>query len=238
VKPRLAHRALARGVLAALALVTLAVPRSGRAQAGGMSPEVARPLEPAASGSSRAQPPPPIPEPAVHFVVFGGYDIGSTQLVSADMKDGSSQSISANQGLTASIGLATLKLFDGRLATQATIGIEGWSIDASNGHAEWRAYPLDVMEFAYLDPIRLGAGISYLLNPSLTGTGLLSALDVRFKNSLGFAFEADWVFRMGGSRSTRMTLGARYALQNLETTSGRSGAIDASSFAILVGYTG
>jgi hypothetical protein len=201
---------------------------------------------PPQTGPATFEPPPSTPpsaprstsgEPGVQFVVFGGYDIGSTTLLSATMSDGSSQSIKANQGLTASVGIATLKLLDGKLATQATIGIEGWSINAQNGDAQWLAFPLDVMEFAYLDPVRLGAGISFLLAPSLKGSGLLSALDVEFKNSLGLAFEGDWVFRLRGARGPRATLGGRFVFQKLEASSGGP-AINANSFAILFGYTG
>ena len=194
-------------------------------------------LAPAVPLAQAPQTPPLTEEPKLQLVVFGGYGFGSTTLVKATMSDGSSQSISANQALTASVGIAALKLAGGRLATQATIGIEGWSIDASNGGAQWLAFPLDVMEFAYLDPVRLGAGISYLLAPSLKGSGVMSALDVSFKNSLGLAFEGDWVFRIGGRRRARATLGGRFVWQSLQAASGGP-AINANSFSILLGYTG
>lgn len=233
--------------IAAVAAALLLAPSSRAAQPtyGGVPPNGTSPFGPRSSPPPPSARPAPAPaakapaaaEPAVQFVVFGGYDIGSTKLIEATMSDGSGQSISANQGLTASVGIATLKLLDGVLATQATIGIEGWSIDASNGGASWRAYPIDVMEFAYLDPIRLGAGISYLLRPSLTGTGVLAALDAKFKDSLGLALEGDWVFRTANARRARLTLGGRYTWQKLEVSSGGK-AIGASSFAILVGYTG
>lgn len=228
------HFSLSRAakIIAAVSAALLLAPSPGAAQSyGGVPPPRPRSEPTAATAPAPA-------EPAVQFVVFGGYDIGSTKLIEATLSDGSSQSISANQGLTASVGIATLKLLDGVLATQATLGIEGWSIDASNGGASWRAYPIDVMEFAYLDPVRLGAGISYLLKPSLTGTGVLAGLDARFKNSLGLALEGDWVFRIpANARRSRLTVGGRYTWQKLELSSGGR-AIDASSFAILVGFTG
>jgi hypothetical protein len=177
-------------------------------------------------------------DPPVHFVGLMAYDIGGKKLVEATMSDGSSQSISANQGFGLSAGLATFKAFEGRLATQATIGFESWSIDASNGGVKWLAYPLELMEFVYAKPVRFGAGISYLLNPKLTGSGLASAIDVRFKNSLGLALEGDWVFPFAGSaRRSRVTLGGRWVWQKLEVNTGGP-AIDASSFAILLGFTG
>jgi hypothetical protein len=144
----------------------------------------------------------------------------------------------ANQGFDASVGIAFLKLFDGVLATQATIGWEGWWINASNGTIEWRAFPLDVMEYAYLGPLRVGSGISYLISPKISGSGVASDIDVAFKNSLGFAVGADWVLRFSNSaRRSRMTLGGRYVWQDLQPKGGGR-SVSANSFAILLGFTG
>jgi hypothetical protein len=179
-------------------------------------------------------------EPAVHFVVQGGFDLGSTKLLEATLSDGSTQSIRANQGLNFGVGAAFLKLAGGRFATQATIGVEGWSINASDGDVTWMAFPLEVVEMVYLDPIRLGAGVSYLLSPSLEGDGVASFIDVEFENSLGIVLQADWVGRVRGSgRGGRFTLGPRYVIQKLKVK-GAAGlpSIDANSFGFFLGYTG
>jgi hypothetical protein len=146
--------------------------------------------------------------------------------------------MSANQGFDASVGIAFLKAFDGGIATQATIGLEGWSITAADGSLQWLAFPLELMEFVYADPVRLGLGVSYLLNPKITGSGVLSGVDVRFRNSLGVALEGDWVVPLKGSaRRSRFTVGGRYVWQKLEARTGGP-AINANSFAILIGFTG
>jgi hypothetical protein len=184
--------------------------------------------------------PPPVPEPAVHFVGFIGYDLGGATLVRQPLSDGSTPSISARQGFDASLGVAFLKVLDGRLATQATIGIQGWSIDASDGSVQWLAFPLDVMEFVYVDPFRLGAGLSYLMNPHSWGTGVVKGrpeVTRNFNSSLGLALEADWVSTRVGARRARATFGARYTWQKLQDRSGGP-LIDASSVAFLLGYTG
>jgi hypothetical protein len=178
-------------------------------------------------------------EPALQFVVQGGFDFGSKKLIEVTLSDGTTPSIKANQGLNFAVGAAFLKLAGGLLATQATIGIEGWDINASNGGATWMAFPLEVVEMLYLDPIRVGAGASYLLSPSLKGDGVLSFIDVDFENSLGFVFQADWVSRLPRSgRGGRITLGPRFVVQKLKPKLPGAESIDANSFGVFLGYTG
>lgn len=199
------------------------------------SPEGSRPPPPLRPPVASRPPP---PEPAVHFVGIMGYDRGGKKLVAATLSDGSTESVSARQGLDFSVGVAFLKAVGGRLATQATIGIQGWSITADDGSVQWLTFPLDVMEFVYLDRVRLGAGLSYLINPRLWGTGAASGLgEHRFKNSLGLALEGDWVWARRDARHARVTAGGRWVSQKLQERGGGP-LIDASSFAILIGYTG
>lgn len=226
----------------ALAQTYGGVPASGAtpvtSRPGGFSPASA-PSRSSPSGSRSSGP----AEPPVHFVATIGYDIGSsTKLIEVQSTDGSTHSLKANQGLDLSVGLSFLKFFEGTLATQATIGLETRSITASNGSLQWMAFPLDVMEYAYLDPIRLGVGISYLLNPSLSGSGIASGVTANYKNSLGFAVGGDIVSVFSSSaRRSRVTLGVRYVWQTLKQTSGswweyEDGKAKANSLAITCGF--
>jgi hypothetical protein len=174
-----------------------------------------------------------VQEPAVQFVATFGADFGSKKLIEAELDDGSTRSLKANQGVNGSVGAAFLKLDGGRFATQATIGVEYSAITASNGTVRWLAFPLEVMEFAYLDPIRLGAGLSILLSPNVKGDGFFEGIDADFKPSAGLALQADWVFRFKASpRAGRMTIGARYVVQKLQVDVSGAPKIDANAFGI------
>lgn len=178
-------------------------------------------------------------EPAVQLVLQGGFDLGSTKLVEVPRSDGTTTSLKANQGLSFSVGTAFLKIAGGRLAMQATIGVESWDVDSSSGGANWLAFPVEVMEMFYLDPIRVGVGASYLLSPSLQGNGALASVDVEFESSLGFVLQADWVARAPGSaRGGRLTFGPRFVIQKLTPKVLGASPIDASSFGVVLGFTG
>ena len=203
----------------------------------------ARPASAQTSPPSSVPPPlraeGPRPEAPVQLVGQLGLDLGFEKLIGATMDDGSTSSLKANQGVNGSVGLAFLKLDGGRFATQATIGVEYSTISASNGSARWLAYPLEVMELAYLDPLRFGAGFSYLLSPSVKGDGFFDSIGtVPFKNSLGIVLEADWVLRAAQSaRGARYTLGVRYVIQKLEAKAGGD-VMDANAVGFTLGFTG
>ena len=218
--------------LAAVSALTLALASNARAQAPSTYAPPARPSSPPAAA-------PALPEPPVNFVATFGADFGSTKLIEATMSDGSSKSLKANQGVNGSVGLAFLKLDGGRFATQATIGVEYSAINASNGGVRWLAFPLEIMEMAYLDPIRLGAGLTYLLSPSLKGDGFFAGLDIPLKNSAGLVLQADWVFRLKASpRSAKATVGARYVIQSLKADLPGAQSVDANAFGIVLGFVG
>lgn len=177
-------------------------------------------------------------EPPVQLVGQLGLDFGFEKLLEVQMSDGSTRSITANQGVNGSVGAAFLKLAGGRLATQATLGVEYSGISASNGSARWLAFPFEVMEVAYVDPVRFGAGVSYLLAPSVSGSGVLDGFDAKFKSSLGLLFQADWVWRMPRNlRASRFTVGLRFVVQKLELKAGGP-AFGANAMGIVAGFTG
>lgn len=224
----------------AVAVAYLPAVASAQAAPGGAAPRTAVPLPPPPPGTAPIARPPAAapPEPAVQLVGQVGYDFGFEKLVEAQMSDGSTQTLKANEGASGAMGAAFLKLAGGRLATQATIGIEYSAIKASNGSVRWLAFPLEVMEFAYLDPLRLGAGVSWLLGPSIKGNDFFEGLDLDLKNSLGLVFQADWVWRLPQNpRAGRFTAGVRFVWQKLEAKAGGP-AFDANSFGLVVGFTG
>jgi hypothetical protein len=227
---------LARSSL--LAGLALLAPALAGAQAFAPPPPSQGPLAPPAAP---AQPPPtaPVTSPPIRPVRLAGtmgIDVGFTNLIEATMSDGSKQTLAANQGFFASIGAAFLPLLDGRLETQATIGIKGWSINASNGSASIVTFPLEVLEVVHVDPLRFAAGLVYLHRPSLSGKGVLDAADTNFDSSLGVVLEADWTWRARPG-APLLGFGPRLILQKFQVRGGGP-VFDANALGFVMSFTG
>jgi hypothetical protein len=110
-----------------------------------------------------------------------------------------------NDGLAVGIGWSFLPLVGGRLATRVTGGVKLDLVRASNGSAFFVAFPLDVMETAYIGPFRLGAGASVLLRPRLRATGFLEEAGFRFATAPGVVVDAEWIV----ARPSRTGIGVR-----------------------------
>jgi hypothetical protein len=165
-----------------------------------------------------------------------GFDVGFTELLEVEMDDGSSRSITANQGFFVSLGAAFLPLLDGKLETQATLGVKYAGIEASNGDASFIAFPLEVLEAFHADPLRLAAGIVYLHRPGASGKGVLSAFDVDFESSIGLVFEADWTWRAKPG-APLLAMGPRFVWQKLQVRGGGP-VVDANAVGFVMSFTG
>lgn len=81
---------------------------------------------------------------------------------------------------------------------EAQLGI-GWKedkISADNGKVAFHRIPLDALVFFKAANFRLGGGVTYHLNPEMSGHGYVGAADASFKDAFGFLVEADVVFEM------------------------------------------
>jgi hypothetical protein len=197
------------------------------------------PLPPPPSGTVRrpAAPAPvpprtPAPAPPVRFAGTLGFDFGFTELLEVELTDGSSRSITANQGVYVSLGIAVPHL-GGRLETQATIGLKYSGIEASNGSANYLVFPLEVLEAVNVAPVRLAAGLVYLPRPSTSGDGVLAGFDVQFESSLGVVLQAEWVIP---SRRGRVSFGPRFVWQKLQVRGGGP-VIDANAFGAVMSFS-
>jgi hypothetical protein len=160
------------------------------------------------------------PRPSVRWVITTGFDYGFNELLSVPMEGGGSQSISANEGLFFSVGATFLPLLEGRLETQATVGVKGWSIDASNGHLSITMFPIEVLETFCADPLRLSAGLVYVPGPSTKADGLLASLNgVQFDNSLGLVLQGEWLKPFKNGRG-QLSMGPRFVLQKFQIAHG------------------
>jgi hypothetical protein len=131
---------------------------------------------------------------ALGVVVELRHDLGFRELLEVEYTNGRRITVSANEGTTVALGLSFLPLAGGRFATRASAGFKIDAVRAGNGRAIFTAIPLDVLEVAYVGPLRLGAGLSLLLAPRLSGTGFLEDASARMGPSPGAVAEAEWIF--------------------------------------------
>jgi hypothetical protein len=110
-----------------------------------------------------------------------------------------------NDGLGISAGASFLPLAGGRLGTRLTFGVKAARLRVSNGAALFLAFPLDLTETAYVGPLRLGAGISLLVAPRVSGDGIFEHSRVRFAPAPGAVADAEWMVSPG----TRTGIGLR-----------------------------
>lgn len=199
--------------------------------------QYAEPAAPASPGPAASRPygePPPLKLVFQMSGDFGQTWIVKAQLVNSETGDTSSQTLYLNAGFGMSVGAAFLPLLDGLLNTQATVGFEGGEISASNGKATWLAFPLEVMEFVNLGPVRAGAGLSYLLSSRVRGYEFFEGYDFDFDPSAGFIMEADWTgVSEHHPRKPRFWLGLRYEIQPLVDQYGNRW--DADAWGIVTG---
>lgn len=189
-----------------------------------------------------AGPAAPAPTPAAapagrpfSFVLSMGIDVGGEDIVEVEFDDGSSETLSANQGFWFAGGFAFLKqpIREVAIDTAVTIGFKGWEVGADNGQIKYRTFPVEVVERLWFRQVRFGAGVSYLLSPKISSDGDLSDFgSIPLKNSLGLVGQFEWI----GNRAGRagFMLGARGVWQKLEAKGG-SGAVSANSFGLYLG---
>jgi len=186
---------------------------------------VASPWEPSTAPEER---------PAL-LVLAMGYDAGFTRLATVRFTDGSTQTLSANQGFYFAAGAAFLPVRAGavRFDTAATLGVKGWNAGADNGEVRYLAFPLDLVERVWFEQVRFGLGLSLSLAPRISSSGVLSGMDADLKNSLGLQAQVEWI---GARRRSGVgvMLGARFLWQRF--ASERTGAsIDAKAAGVLLG---
>lgn len=150
---------------------------------------------------SPARPPgaPPPPRPAAVRATRAGLvlelrsDFGFERLVLVEFTNDRRASMNLNDGLGLSVGMSFLPLARGRLVTRVTAGLKAARLRASNGSALFTAFPVELMEAAYLGPLRVGAGLSVLLQPRVTGEDAFDSSRVSFDPAPGGVVDAEWL---------------------------------------------
>ena len=154
-----------------------------------------------------------------------GIDFGGETLSTVVFSNGASQSIKSNEGLFIGGGVSILN--EARnIETEISLTYKIAVISASNGELEWTRVPLDALVFYRIPKFRFGGGLTYHMNPEVSGSGAASNINLKFDDALGLLLQADWLIM--DKRSLSMALGVRYTnieykLQGTSTTANTSG---------------
>jgi len=137
------------------------------------------------------------------FAYKAGYDTGGDTLVTVTFVGGETEKIKANQGLFFGGGVSIVN--DAKdIESEITLNYKIDDITASNGDVSWSRWPIDALVFYRAPSVRVGGGLTYHLNPDLSGSGVVGGLNVKFKDALGFLFQVDWRI------TEKLNLGLRY----------------------------
>lgn len=170
---------------------------------------------------------------AVDFVVQMGIHGGGDEIANATFTSGDSQRIKAGELLSVAAGIV-LPINDS-FEAQGTIGWKFDSITADNGDIEWDRFPLDLLLFyRATENVRVGAGISYHVNPKLSGSGAASAINVDFDNALGFATEVGYSFGKEGAFQG-VYLGLNFTAIDYKVSPTQA-KVDGNSIGLILGY--
>lgn len=138
-----------------------------------------------------------------------GYDSGGDTFVTVTFFGGDTANIKANRGVFLGGGVSLVN--DAKdIQTEITLSYKVDDISATNGDITWSRWPLEVLVFYRAPKVRVGGGVTYHLNPDLTGSGVASGLNVNFKDSLGFIAQVDWRV------ADKVNLGLRYTALDYE----------------------
>ena len=163
-------------------------------------------------------------------ILKGGFDLGGDTMVSVVFTNGETSTIKANEGFYLGGGLAVID--DARnLEYHLTLAYKIAVMSAENGDLEFTRVPLEALVFYRFPKVRVGGGLTYHLNPELEGSGVASAVDVKFKNALGFVLQADYLIWRG------LAAGVRYTFLEYEAKGDATGTAKSNGLGLTVSYT-
>lgn len=135
-------------------------------------------------------------EKDVKFGLQFGLGAGGDTLAEFAFDDGSNEEIKAGSGLILGMSLqapltsATEMPVDGKIAFNYMFD----TVDAENGDASFRRYPLDMLILSRVEKISFGGGLTYHLNPKLSIDAPGFNESYSFDSALGFKIEANYIF--------------------------------------------
>jgi hypothetical protein len=138
----------------------------------------------------------------VRPVLVAGYDTGGAKIAEVSFTTGETDSLTANEGVYLGAGVSVLN-DDRNIEFLGAMNVKYVGIHASNGNVEWTRFPVDALVFYRTESFRIGAGVTYVIGPRLTGSGPASSINAIPDNAFGGLVQADYL--MG-----KVALGLRY----------------------------
>lgn len=161
-------------------------------------------------------------------------DFGGDTLIKLSYTDGSTATVQAGRGLSATAGVivSPLETDAHALDLQSSISWKFATIPAaSNQDVTWTRWPVDLLAFYRHVPagLRVGAGAVYHLAPSLSASGSVINGDVSFDSGVGAAFQADYTL------NKKILLGLRYTVLKYSVEGDVNSKINANSIGFTLG---
>ena len=133
-----------------------------------------------------------------------GYDFGGDTLFTALFVNGQTGTVKTNEGFYFGGGIAIINHAE-TIATEITLSWKFQDLNANNGDVRWERFPLETLVFYRASKIRIGAGLTYHINPQLEGDGVLQGLNIAFRNALGAIVQTDYFVTPSVSVGVRFT---------------------------------
>lgn len=127
----------------------------------------------------------------MRWLLRGGFDFGGDTLVTVVFQDGSRESIKANEGFYIGGGIAYI-FPDYNLEAELSANWKYVGVTASNGDVTFTRFPIEAMVFYPWSWGRVGAGLTYHINPELSGSGVVTNINAEFDNALGGVIQAEY----------------------------------------------
>ena len=143
-----------------------------------------------------------------------GYDTGGDTAKTVYTTDGD-KTIKANEGFFVGAGFAVRNAAK-TLETNITVNWKYTGIHASNGDVNFTRFPVDALLFYTGQKFKVGAGITYHLNPKIDGSGAGSGYSADYEDALGAMAEVD--YRLGSA-----AIGLRYTSIKYKPSGASSG---------------
>jgi hypothetical protein len=171
----------------------------------------------------------------LRLTLSAGYDYGFTDLLSVTYEGGGKDRLGANGGFTLAVGGAWRFDPSSPWELRFDLGVKYDWVTGSNGSASYSAFPIEVLVARNLAPLRVAAGFSLALDPTVHGSGFLAPANVELRSSLGLVGQVDWVL-VSRPEGPSFSVGVRGIWQRLEVSTGGN-SIDASAVGFVVGST-
>jgi len=146
----------------------------------------------------------------VQFLLGAGLTFGGDKLADVEVEyygdDSSTEDVTAG-GLTHLYGGVNVNIPDTDFSIQTTIGWHSDGIFAQNGSVSFTRYPFEITPYYNFKKVRIGLGLSYHINPELSGDDDANIGDREYDDALGLIasieFKAGKHFAVG-VRHTRI----------------------------------